>query len=155
MVGDEGGGAAAGANRRKPLKYAAQLVASTPHPEQYPKSDVQMRDVRHQMSRAFPHSDDFLSPYLLTYGLNCLSHALPRCLPTPTEEADGGGGTRLTGRSDPLGRRLEYTDNPRTTAVDRRSTPSARADRQDPLPMFRCPGHARTTIAPAGSSLIT
>ena len=25
---------------------------------------------------------------------------------------------------------LEYTDNPRTTAVDRRSTPSARADRQ-------------------------
>jgi len=24
----------------------------------------------------------------------------------------------LTGRSDPLGRRLEYTDNPRTTAVD-------------------------------------
>ena len=66
-----------------------------------------------------------------------------------------GGGERLTGRSDPLGRRLEYTDNPRTTAVDRRSTPSARADRQDPLPMFRCPGHARTTTAPAGSSLIT
>ena len=30
-----------------------------------------------------------------------------------------GGGERLTGRSDPLGRRLEYTDNPRTTAVDR------------------------------------
>ena len=26
------------------------------------------------------------------------------------------------------------------TAVDRRSTPSAQADRQDPLPMFRCPG---------------
>ena len=24
-----------------------------------------------------------------------------------------------------------------------------------PLPMFRCPGHARTTTAPAGSSLIT
>ena len=66
-----------------------------------------------------------------------------------------GGGERLTGRSDPLGRRLEYTDNPRTTAVDRRSTPSARADRQEPLPMFRCPGHARTTTAPAGSSLIT
>ena len=37
-------------------------------------------------------------------------------------------------------RRLEYTDNPRTTAVDRRSTPYARADRQAPLPMFRCPG---------------
>jgi hypothetical protein len=28
----------------------------------------------------------------------------------------------------------------RNTAVDRRSTPSARADRQEPLPMFRCPG---------------
>ena len=51
-----------------------------------------------------------------------------------------GGGGRLTGRSDPLGRRLECTDNPRTTAVDRRSTPSARADRQALLPMFRCPG---------------
>ena len=31
-------------------------------------------------------------------------------------------------------------DRLRTTAVDRRSTPSARADRQEPLPMFRCPG---------------
>ena len=72
-------------------------------------------------------------------GLNCLTHVLPRCLPTPTEEADGGG-ERLTGRSDPLGRRLECTDNPRTTAVDRRSTPSARADRQALLPMLRCPG---------------
>ena len=38
-----------------------------------------------------------------------------------------------------MGRRLECTDDPRTTAVDRRSTPSARADRQDLLPMFRCP----------------
>ena len=33
------------------------------------------------------------SAQLLTYGLNCLTHVLPRCLPTPTEEADGGGGT--------------------------------------------------------------
>ena len=24
-------------------------------------------------------------------GLNCLTHVLPRCLPTPTEEVDGGG----------------------------------------------------------------
>ena len=32
--------------------------------------------------------------YLLTLeegGLNCLTHALPRRLPTPTEEADGNG----------------------------------------------------------------
>ena len=40
-------------------------------------------------------------------GLNCLTHALPRCLPTPTEEADGNGYGVITGRSDPLGRRLE------------------------------------------------
>ena len=26
-------------------------------------------------------------------GLNCLTHVLPRRFPTPTEEADGGGGT--------------------------------------------------------------
>ena len=54
-----------------------------------------------------------------------------------------GEGERLTGRSDPLGRRLEYTDNPRTTAVDKRSTPSVKADRQEPLPTFRCPGLPR------------
>ena len=46
---------------------------------------------------------------------------------------------RGRGRGEGLGRRLECTDDPRTTAVDRRSTPSARADRQDLLPMFRCP----------------
>jgi hypothetical protein len=40
-------------------------------------------------------------------GLNCLTHVLPRCLPTPTEEADGNGYGVITGRSDPLGRRLE------------------------------------------------
>ena len=40
-------------------------------------------------------------------GPNCLTHALPRCLPTPTEEADGNGYGVITGRSDPLGRRLE------------------------------------------------
>ena len=40
-------------------------------------------------------------------GLNCLTHALPRCLPTPTEEADGNGYGVITRRSDPLGRRLE------------------------------------------------
>ena len=34
----------------------------------------------------------------------------------------------------------EQALEPSTAAVDRRSTPSARADRQEPLPMFRCPG---------------
>ena len=29
------------------------------------------------------------------------------CFPTPTEEADGNGYGAITGRSDPLGRRLE------------------------------------------------
>ena len=36
-------------------------------------------------------------------GPNCLTHALPRCLPTPTEEADGNGYGVITGRSDPPG----------------------------------------------------
>jgi hypothetical protein len=32
-------------------------------------------------------------------GLNCLTHALPRCLPTPTEEAEHGNGYgAITGR---------------------------------------------------------
>ena len=48
----------------------------------------------------------------------------------------------------PLGPPSGAGDRPRTTAVDRRSTPSARADRQEPLPMFRCPRLA-------GFSLIT
>jgi hypothetical protein len=83
-----------------------------------------------------------------TYDLTYL-RAPPRCLLK----------RRLTGRSGSLGRRLEYTDNPRTTAVDRRSTPSARADRQEPLPMFRCPGspglsgcraHLRSRCSPVG-----
>ena len=33
-----------------------------------------------------------------------------------------GRGGRLTGRSDPLGRRLEYTDNPRKSEIDRGAT---------------------------------
>ena len=42
-----------------------------------------------------------------------------------------------------------YLAIPRTTAVDRRSTPSARADRQEPLPMFRCPGSGFSLIPDA------
>ena len=34
-------------------------------------------------------------------GLNCLTHALPRCLPTPTEEADGNGYGVIAGRRGP------------------------------------------------------
>ena len=57
------------------------------------------------------------------------------------------GQSAVAGRSGPcLGRRLERVTAlvPGTTAVDRRSIdtihPSARADQQAPLPMFRCPG---------------
>ena len=54
---------------------------------------------------------------------------------------DGGGTVdRAEGPPGALGRRLEYADNPRTTAVDRHSTPSARAGRQEPLSMFRFHG---------------
>ena len=35
-------------------------------------------------------------------GLNCLTHALPRCLPTPTEEADGNGYGVIAGRMGSL-----------------------------------------------------
>ena len=31
-------------------------------------------------------------------GLNCLTHVLPRCRPTPTEEANGNGYGAITGR---------------------------------------------------------
>ena len=34
-------------------------------------------------------------------GLNCLTHVLPRCLPTPTEEADGNGYGAIAGRGAP------------------------------------------------------
>ena len=34
-------------------------------------------------------------------GLNCLTHVLPRRLPTPTEEADGNGYGVITGRGGP------------------------------------------------------
>ena len=34
-------------------------------------------------------------------GLNCLTHVLPRCLPTPTEEADGNGYGVIAGRGGP------------------------------------------------------
>jgi hypothetical protein len=35
-------------------------------------------------------------------GLNCLTHVLPRCLPTPTEEADGNGYGAIAGRGGSL-----------------------------------------------------
>ena len=47
---------------------------------------------------------------------------------TGTARSPGGGSLEAAAQSE------------RTTAVDRRSTPSARADRQEPLPTFRCPG---------------
>ena len=34
-------------------------------------------------------------------GLNGLTHVLPRCLPTPTEEADGNGYGAIAGRGGP------------------------------------------------------
>ena len=55
-------------------------------------------------------------------GPDCLTHALPRCLPTPNSlEADGNGYIVIAGRRGPLGRRLGGEREPSTTAVDRRS----------------------------------
>ena len=59
-----------------------------------------------------------LAPYLLTYLLTYL--------PTPTEEADGGGAGVLSPDGEVLwrfGPPSRAGDRPRTTAVDRRSTP--------------------------------
>ena len=69
------------------------------------------------------------------------------------------GGERLTGRSDPLGRRLEYTDNPRTTASDqvireKRKTRRAGAPkhRQKCLSV-RPGGWSRTPVNSSGTRL--
>ena len=75
-------------------------------------------------------------------GLNCLTHLPPRCFPTPNlREADGGGG-RLTGRRRPLGCRLECFGSPVPLLWTGVPTPSTPVDRQDPLPILRCPGNA-------------
>ena len=73
--------------------------------------------------------------------INCLTHALPRCLPTTTEEADGNGYNVIAGRGGPS------RPPPRASVnlvplllTGVRLHPPARADRQAPLPMFRCPG---------------
>ena len=50
-------------------------------------------------------------------GLNCLTHALPRCLPTPTEEADGNGYGVIAGRGGPS-RLLTYLLTPPRASVN-------------------------------------
>ena len=80
-------------------------------------------------------------------GLNCLTHALPRCLPTPTEEADGNGYGVIAGWRGPprpplRASRLTYlvphccSKRPAFGSIPRLNL---RADRQEPLPRFRCP----------------
>ena len=85
----------------------------------------------------------------------------PRAPPMPSD-ADRGGGWERVRRHHRAGGSLGPP--PRVsvnlvplllTGVQLHLPRHPRADRQAPLPMFRCPGHARTTTAPAGSSLIT
>ena len=75
-------------------------------------------------------------------GLNCLTHALPRCLPTPNSvEADGGRGrSAVAGRRGPLGRRLERVTAlvPLLLTGVPDSHPPGRTDKN--LCIFRCPG---------------
>ena len=75
-------------------------------------------------------------------GLNCLTHALPRRLPTPTEEADGNGYGVITGRRGPSRPPPRVSVNlvPLLLTGVSLHPPAPRADRQEPLPMFRCPG---------------
>ena len=74
---------------------------------------------------------------------DCLTHVLPRCLPTPTEEADGNGYGVITGRGGPS--RRAAAQRVSVNLVPRCCGPAfdsirPRADRQEHLPMFRCPG---------------
>ena len=51
-------------------------------------------------------------------GLNCLTHALPRCLSTPNSmEADGNGYGAITGRGGSLGPPLRESVNLQSTVV--------------------------------------
>ena len=64
----------------------------------------------------------------------------------------GTGTFVMAGRRGPLGRRPCLRVNLVPLLWTGVPTPSAPADRQDPLPIFRCPGNASCC---AGSSLIT
>ena len=56
-----------------------------------------------------------------------------------------GGGGRLTGRSDPLGRRLEYTDNPLPLLLTGvRHHPPGRTDKN----LCRCFGAPARRVSP-------
>ena len=81
--------------------------------------------------------DSVRALYLLTYLL------------TYSHEADGNGYNRYRRAEGSIEAAVWSEREPSATAVDRRSTLSARVDRQEPLPMFRCPGFA------AGFPLIT
>ena len=77
-------------------------------------------------------------------GLNCLTHALPRCLPTPNSvEADGGGVTidRAEASIGLPPRVLRIPPPVPTTAV----TGVPTSGRLHHLPMLRCPGSTTTT----------
>ena len=79
-------------------------------------------------------------------GPNCLTHSPPRCFPTPNlREADGNGYSVMAGR------RREGSLGPPPVVASVNlvpllwtgvPTPSTPVDRQDPLPIFRCPGNA-------------
>ena len=81
-------------------------------------------------------------------GLNCLTHALPRCLPTPNSlEADGNGYIAIAGWGGPLGRRLGGEREPSTTAVwtGVRHHPPGRTDKN----LCRCVGALACRVFPA------
>jgi hypothetical protein len=83
---------------------------------------------------------------------DCLTHVLPRCLPTPTEEADGNGYGAITGRGGPSRPPPRVSVNLvpllLTGVRQSRHTIRARADRQEPLLMLQCPGLPGFTCSP-------
>ena len=100
------------------------------------------REMRQLDPRVGPLHREIACPGGTQGGPNCLTHA-PPALSDAEEEADGNGYIRHGRAEGSLGPPpvlasvnlvpLLWTGVP---------TPSAPADRQDPLPMFRCPGNA-------------
>ena len=81
-------------------------------------------------------------------GLNCLTHALPRRLPTPTEEADGNGYGAITGRRGPSRPPSRVSVNLVPLLLTGVSTPSApgRTDKN----LCRCFGAPARRTRPHG-----
>ena len=115
------------------------------------------REMRQLDPRVGPLHRETACPGGTQGGPNCLTHSPPRCFPTPNlREADGNGYIRDGRAEGALGPPpvlasvnlvpLLWTGVP---------TPSTPVDRQDPLPILRCPGKASCCVRVFPDHLIT